>query len=44
MNDPDYGVPFLGSTDMLEADFTYLPLMHEKVAKTTSTISKSSLV
>jgi hypothetical protein len=32
-NDPDYGVPFLGSTDMLEADFTYLPLLHKKIAR-----------
>ena len=32
-NDPEYGVPFLGSTDMLEADFTNLPLLHKKVAK-----------
>lgn len=33
MNDPEHGVPFMGSTDMLEADFTNLPLLHEKVAK-----------
>ena len=33
VNDPDYGVPFLGSTDMLEADFTNLPLLHKKVAQ-----------
>jgi len=33
MNDPEYGVPFMGSTDMLEADFTNLPLLHEKIAK-----------
>lgn len=32
-NDPDYGVPFLGSTDMLEADFTNLPLLHKKIAE-----------
>ena len=32
-NDPEYGVPFMGSTDMLEADFTNLPLLHQKIAK-----------
>lgn len=32
-NDPQHGVPFLGSTDMLEADFTNLPLLHEKTAR-----------
>src|SRR5690348_2770399 len=32
-NDPEYGVPFLGSTDMLEADFTNLPLLHQKTAR-----------
>lgn len=31
-NDPEWGVPFLGSTDMLEADFTNMPLLHDKVA------------
>ena len=31
-SDPEYGVPFLGSTDMLEADFTYMPLLHKKIA------------
>lgn len=31
-NDPEYGVPFMGSTDMLEADFTNLPLLHHKIA------------
>lgn len=31
-NDPEWGVPFLGSTDMLEADFTNTPLLHKKVA------------
>lgn len=31
-NDPEWGVPFLGSTDMLEADFTNMPLLHKKVA------------
>ena len=32
-SDPEYGVPFLGSTDMLEADFTNMPLLHKKVAR-----------
>jgi hypothetical protein len=32
-NDPGHGVPFLGSTDMLEADFTNLPLLHKKTAR-----------
>lgn len=27
VTDPDHGVPFLGSTDMLEADFSWLPLL-----------------
>lgn len=31
-NDPEYGVPFMGSTDMLDADFTNLPLLHHKTA------------
>jgi hypothetical protein len=31
-SDPAWGVPFLGSTDMLEADFTNVPLLHNKVA------------
>jgi hypothetical protein len=31
-SDPEFGVPFMGSTDMLEADFTYLPLLHHKTA------------
>jgi hypothetical protein len=31
-NDPEFGVPFMGSTDMLEADFTYLPLLHHRTA------------
>lgn len=30
--DPEYGVRFLGSTDMLEADFTNLPLLHKRIA------------
>jgi len=29
VNDPAYGVPFLRSTDMLEADFSWLPLLHK---------------
>ena len=33
MNDPQYGVPFMGSTDMLEADFTNLPLLDKKIAR-----------
>lgn len=31
-SEPEWGVPFLGSTDMLEADFTNTPLLHKKVA------------
>jgi type I restriction enzyme S subunit len=31
-DDREWGVPFLGSTDMLEADFTSVPLLHKKVA------------
>ena len=31
-SDPEWGVPFLGSADMLEADFTNMPLLHKKVA------------
>ena len=27
VNNPEYGVPFLSSTDILEADFSFLPLM-----------------
>ncbi|MFF9113041.1 restriction endonuclease subunit S [Streptomyces sp. NPDC014805] len=30
VNDPRYGVPFLGSTDMMEADLTHLPLLSRK--------------
>ncbi|MBX6166475.1 MAG: restriction endonuclease subunit S [Thermobispora bispora] len=33
VNDPAYGVPFLGSTDMLEADFSWLPLLHKRIAQ-----------
>ncbi|MCV2459431.1 restriction endonuclease subunit S [Streptomyces sp. ICN988] len=32
VNDPDVGVPFLGSTDMMEADLTHLPLLGDEVA------------
>ncbi|MEU6559119.1 methylation-associated defense system restriction endonuclease subunit S MAD5 [Nocardia nova] len=32
LNDPDYSVPFLGSTDMLEADFSYLPRLSRAIA------------
>ncbi len=30
VSDPAYGIPFLGSTDMLEADLSHLPLLSEK--------------
>ena len=33
VTDPDYGVPFLGSVDMLEADLTNVPLLLSKDAK-----------
>jgi type I restriction enzyme S subunit len=33
VNDREYGVPFLGSTDMLEADFSWLPFLSRKDAK-----------
>ncbi|MFJ7278080.1 restriction endonuclease subunit S [Kitasatospora sp. NPDC098663] len=34
VTDPAHAVPFLGSTDMMEADFTHLPLLsYSKVAK-----------
>ena len=33
VNDLKYGVPFLGSTDIMEADFTNLPLLQAKDAK-----------
>lgn len=33
VTDPDYGVPFFSSTDILEADFSYLPLVSKKSAK-----------
>lgn len=32
-DDRDHGVPFMSSTDMLDADFTNLPLLHKKVAE-----------
>jgi hypothetical protein len=32
LNDPEYSVPFLGSTDMLEADFSYLPRLSKDTA------------
>ncbi|MEU6306963.1 methylation-associated defense system restriction endonuclease subunit S MAD5 [Streptomyces chartreusis] len=32
VNDPEMGVPFLGSTDMMEADLTHLPLLGHDVA------------
>jgi hypothetical protein len=31
-SDPEYGVPFLGSVDMLGADFTNLPRLHTQTA------------
>jgi len=30
VSDPDHGVPFLGSTDILDADLTYLPLLSKR--------------
>lgn len=33
VNDPEYGVPFLSSTDIMEADFTSLPLLQVKDAR-----------
>ncbi|MFF2317540.1 hypothetical protein ACFVTE_14890 [Arthrobacter sp. NPDC058097] len=32
LNDPEQSVPFLGSTDMLEADFSYLPRLSTQIA------------
>lgn len=32
LDNSEYAVPFLGSTDMLEADFTYLPLLRNSDA------------
>ncbi|QOC93925.1 methylation-associated defense system restriction endonuclease subunit S MAD5 [Micromonospora craniellae] len=32
LNDPGHSVPFLGSTDMLEADFSYLPRLSRDIA------------
>lgn len=36
LDDPRHSVPFLGSTDMLEADFSYLPRISKDIAKTLS--------
>jgi type I restriction enzyme S subunit len=36
VSDPQYGVPFLGSTDMMEADFTWLPLLRRREASALS--------
>lgn len=33
VHDPDYGVPYFSSTDILEADFTYLPLVSQVSVK-----------
>ena len=33
VNDPRYGVPFLGSSDMLNADLSTLPLLQRKYAQ-----------
>lgn len=33
VNDREHGVPFLGSTDMMEADFSWLPLLSRKDAE-----------
>lgn len=32
LDDPEHAVPFLGSTDMLEADFSFLPKLSKTVA------------
>ncbi|MGY1679881.1 methylation-associated defense system restriction endonuclease subunit S MAD5 [Geodermatophilus sp. SYSU D01176] len=32
LDDPEQSVPFLGSTDMLEADFSYLPRLSKPIA------------
>ncbi|MCX4488867.1 restriction endonuclease subunit S [Streptomyces anulatus] len=32
LHDPKYAVPFLGSADMMEADFSFLPQLSKKVA------------
>lgn len=34
VNDPEYGVPFLTTTDIMEADFTNSPLLQAKDART----------
>lgn len=33
LNSPEYSVPFLGSTDMLEADFSWLPRLAQTTAE-----------
>ncbi|SCL38806.1 type I restriction enzyme, S subunit [Micromonospora pallida] len=33
LTDPKHGVPFIGSTDMLEADFSWLPLLRRSDAE-----------
>lgn len=33
LNDPEHSVPFLGSTDMLEADFSFLPRLRNETAE-----------
>ncbi len=33
VDDPDYGVPFLGSTDILNADLSTLPLLSKKLVE-----------
>jgi type I restriction enzyme S subunit len=33
VSDPQYGVPFLGSTDIMEADFSWLPLLRANDAR-----------
>ncbi|MFJ5641229.1 restriction endonuclease subunit S [Streptomyces sp. NPDC093223] len=33
VNNPDYGVPFFSSTDILEADFSFLPYIARSVVK-----------
>ncbi|MDR7303496.1 methylation-associated defense system restriction endonuclease subunit S MAD5 [Haloactinomyces albus] len=33
VKDPEYGVPFLGSTDIMEADLSWLPLLSKADAK-----------
>ncbi|MEB3175588.1 MAG: restriction endonuclease subunit S, partial [Cyanobacteriota bacterium] len=33
VQDPEYGVPFLGSVDILEADLSHLPLISKKIVE-----------